>query len=47
MMISNCVRKNADETASVAPQSEPEYKLIDEPVPDLYLIDANTIESSR
>ncbi|MBI9020939.1 MAG: helix-turn-helix domain-containing protein [Verrucomicrobia bacterium] len=43
--LSNCGRKA--ETSAPAPQAAPARMLLDEPVPDLYLVAPGTIESSR
>jgi hypothetical protein len=46
--ITNCARRHSAEQAD-APQSRPESapRLLDEPLPDLYLVEPGKIESSR
>lgn len=45
--VSNCVRRHTVEKSVQSPVATPARKLLDKPLPDLYLVEPGKIESSR
>jgi hypothetical protein len=45
--VSNCVRRHTAEKSVQSPAATPARKLLDKPLPDLYLVEPGKIESSR